>query len=144
MKSLCFFILALAFVCSMTSCHRKSCGQQALMDTFAKKNKALMDDDVTTLASIATKDISFTHSNGWVEDYRSFISGSQNKQLFYNAITLDSTYAFIHGQTGIIRGSGIFDIVYKNNALQVKLAFTETYFCEDHDWKLLSRHSSKL
>jgi hypothetical protein len=135
-------IIAILFVFS--SCTKQLCNKTQLVDTFKKKNTALIAQDTVFLGGLASVQLSFTHSNGWIEDYKSFISSGKSKDLFYNNITIDSTYTIISNQTGIIRGSGIFDILYKKNALKVNLCFTETYTCIDNEWKLLARHSSKL
>lgn len=128
----------------MTSCNRNICDKSDLASTFNNKNKALIAQDSVTLKTMALKNLSFTHSNGWIEDYKSFISSGESKNLFYNAITIDSVKTIITDKTGIIRGIGDFDVLYKNNPIKLKLSFTETYVCINKEWKLLARHSSKL
>lgn len=135
-------IITILFV--FTSCTKQLCNKTELVDTFKKKNTALITQDTAFLSGLASLQLSFTHSNGWIEDYKSFVSSGKSKDLFYNNIAIDSLSSIISNQTGIIRGSGVFDILYKKNALKIHLSFTETYICEDKEWKLLARHSSKL
>jgi hypothetical protein len=127
-----------------TSCNRNICSEAALLHAFEKKTNALVAQDSITLKNIAVKNLSFTHSNGWVEDYKSFTSSGESKSLFYNAINIDSVKTIISDKTGLVRGVGNFDIIYKNNTLKLKLSFTETYVCINNEWKLFARHSSKL
>lgn len=135
-------IVTILFV--FTSCTKQLCNKTQLVDTFKKKNTALIAQDTVYLSGLASLQLSFTHSNGWIEDYKSFVSSGKSKDLFYNNISIDSLNSIISNKTGIIRGRGIFDIQYKKNALKLNLSFTETYTCEDNEWKLLARHSSKL
>ena len=135
-------IITILFVFS--SCTKQLCNKTQLIDTFKKKNTALIAQDTAFLSGLASLQLSFTHSNGWIEDYKSFTSSGKSKDLFYNNIAIDSSHIIISNQTGIIRGSGVFDILYKKNALKINLSFTETYTCEDNEWKLLARHSSKI
>lgn len=120
------------------------CTEAILVKTFEKKNKALIAQDTFALSLLASTKLAFTHSNGWIEDYKSFTSGGAIKGLFYNDIRIDSLKSIKTGQTGLLLGTGTFDIWYKNNALILKLSFTETYTCDDNEWKILARHSSKL
>jgi Domain of unknown function (DUF4440) len=135
------YVTLLAFI--IYSCAPKMCSEAALLDTFNKKNAALVDDSTLTLKELALPQLSFVHSNGWKEDIHSFLSKSDVKQLKYNAIKIDSIQATVVDKTGLLSGLGTFDINYKNNDLKISLYFTETYVCKNGDWKLLARHSCK-
>lgn len=126
------------------SCTKQLCNKENLIDTFQKKNKSLITQDTFALSVLASKQLSFIHSNGWIEDYNSFTSSGASKSLIYNHINIDSIHAIIENKTGLITGVGTFDVIYKNNPIKLKLGFTETYVCIDNEWKLLARHSSKL
>lgn len=125
------------------SCAPKICTEATLIETFNKKNTAMVDENISALKDLALPQLSFVHSNGWKEDIHSFLSKSNVKQLKYKAIKIDSLKATIVDKTGLLSGLGTFDINYKNNELKIDLYFTETYVCKNDGWKLLARHSCR-
>lgn len=139
MKYIYATLLALFFF----SCAPKICSEATLIDTFNKKNAALVDDNTLILKDLALPQLSFVHSNGWKEDIHSFLLKSDVKQLKYKDIRIDSVQATIVDKTGLLSGLGTFDINYKKNDLKISLYFTETYVCKNNGWKLLARHSCK-
>lgn len=115
-----------------------------LEQRFLDKNKWLVTANRQELSGLILPELNYTHSNCWTELEEPFLLSPEEKGLFYNAITVDSAAYHVVEKTGLVRGNGTFDIIHKGKPLVIRLCFSETYVCQDGQWKLFARHAAKL
>ncbi len=136
-------LLFLFSIVTIISCTGKLCDKANLQQKFLSKNQALVDENTSALDRIAMPNLNYVHSNGWCENKASFLQSSQQKSLQYKSIVADSVNYIVEGNTGLVSGLGIFNILYKKSELNLNLFFSETYVCKNGEWKLLGRHACK-
>ena len=112
-------------------------------ETFDLKNKWLIDGHVDSLKQIIHEEAVYGHSNCWVETYEDLTS-VDTTTLDYIDVIVDDLEIFVVGQTGVIKGSGQFIGLYKQDTFDLNLCFVETYAFAKNKWKLVVRQSAKV
>ena len=116
-----------------------------LKNAMQQLDKALLQKDETVLKSVLHKDLSFGHSNGWIQTKADILNDFASGKLTYNKIennssaivTISKKYATVKTNTnaeGSVNGTA-FKLILHVMQFWIK---TET------GWQLIARQSAKL
>ncbi|MBK9109451.1 MAG: nuclear transport factor 2 family protein [Saprospiraceae bacterium] len=109
-----------------------------------KLHDALVSMDTIILHQVLDDQMTYGHSNGWIESKAELILNNFTRKMIYQSITEDSISIQITGTTAIAR----FNAVIKGNvgekSFHLKLHICQTWILRDDSWKLLARQAVKL
>jgi hypothetical protein len=117
----------------------------SLKEAMIKLDKALLEKNYSTLQSVLHKDVSYGHSNGWVENKTDISNDLKTGKLVYNKIensemkivSMGKKWATVRTNTeaaGSVNGT----------AFQLKLHVLQVWMNTKRGWQLLARQSTKL
>ncbi len=117
----------------------------SLKEAMSGLDKALLNKDEKALVQLLNADVSYGHSNGWVQNKNDIINDLKSGRLVYNKIenvsvmivAINSNWATVRTNTnaeGSINGS----------AFQLKLHVLQVWIKSKIGWQLLARQSTKL
>ena len=140
MKKLLFGSLVL-FLFNNTFAQIDSIG---LKNTMQQLDKALLQKDETVLKSVLHKDISFGHSNGWIQTKTDILNDFTSGKLTYNKfennssaiVTISKKYATVKTNTnaeGSVNGT----------AFKLTLHIMQFWIKTKKGWQLIARQSAK-
>jgi len=115
-----------------------------LKNTMQQLDKALLQKDETVLKSVLHKDLSFGHSNGWIQTRSDILNDFANGKLTYNKfenntsaiVTISKEYATVKTNTnaeGVVNGT-----VFK-----LTLHIMQFWVKTKKGWQLIARQSAK-
>ena len=116
-----------------------------LKNAMQQLDKALLQKDETVLKSVLHKDLSYGHSNGWIQSksdiLNDFISGKLTYGKIENnssaIIVINKKYATVKTNTnaeGLVNGS----------AFKLTLHIMQFWIKTKKGWQLITRQSTKL
>ena len=117
------------------------------MQLFSQTQKldSLMQNNDIKILELLEKDISFGHSNGWVQNFNDFKKDFISKKVHYSKIEqLEILDVKKFKKTFRIRRKIRVSGWYKNNAFGMNLSLLEIWIKNKSDWKLLSRQSIEI
>ena len=108
-------------------------------------DKALLEKDEVVLKSILHKEVSYGHSNGWIQSKDDIINDFKSGKLTYNSIENNSSaivkisekYATVKTHTnaeGVVNGT----------AFKLTLHIMQFWIKTKKGWQLIARQSAKL
>jgi len=126
-------------------------GSFAQVDSVGLKNamqqldKALLQKDETVLRSVLHKDVSYGHSNGWIQSKSDILNDFTSGKLTYDKIennssviiTISKKYATVKTNTnaeGVVNGT----------PFNLKLHIMQFWVKTKKGWQLIARQSAKL
>jgi hypothetical protein len=114
-----------------------------LMQT--KRLDSLMQNNDSNILNLFAKDVSFGHSNGWVQNFDDFKKDFNSKKVIYtniNQIEISEAkkYKNVYSIRRKIKVSGL----YKNQNFEMMLGLLEIWKKEKSVWKLWSRQSVEV
>jgi Domain of unknown function (DUF4440) len=115
-----------------------------LKNAMQQLDKALLQKDETVLKSVLHKDLSFGHSNGWIQTRADILNDFASGKLTYNKfennssaiITISKKYATVKTNTnaeGVVNGT----------AFNLKLHIMQFWIKTKKGWQLMARQSAK-
>lgn len=111
----------------------------------AKKLDSLMKNNDHSIVDLFSKDVTFGHSNGWIQNLDDFKKDFSSKKVVYREISQTdvseikkSKNTFSLRRTVKVRG------LYKNQDFEMKLAVLEIWIKMKSEWKLWSRQSVEI
>lgn len=108
-------------------------------------DKALLDKDSIALKNILHKDVTYGHSNGWIERKQEVINDLFNGKLTYTAIENGSKLQIeTTKKTGKVLLNMKVSVVVEGKEMDLKLQVMQVWVWEKGSWKLLGRQSVKL
>jgi len=116
-----------------------------LKNAMQQLDKALLQKDETVLKSVLHKDISFGHSNGWIQTKTDILNDFTSGKLTYNKfennssaiVSISKKYATVKTNTnaeGVVNGT-----VFK-----LTLHIMQFWIKTKKGWQLIARQSAKL
>lgn len=115
-----------------------------LKDAMQKLDKALLGKDNATLELVLHKDLSYGHSNGWVQSKVDVINDFKSGKLRYNKIENNSLSILnINKKWATVRTNTNAEGVVNNNAFKLTLHVMQVWIKTKKGWQLLARQSAK-
>ncbi|MBK6543747.1 MAG: nuclear transport factor 2 family protein [Saprospiraceae bacterium] len=121
-------------------------GQECIiLESLVKDfNNTLISRDAKQLDKLVHSDLTYGHSNGWVENKNEFLINNQSKYLIYEKIEMDSLQIHCFDKLAIVRFHALHDIILNGKIISLKLHVCQTWIKTKGKWKLLARQSTKL
>ena len=115
-----------------------------LKSAMHQLDKALLQKDEAVLRSVLHKDVSYGHSNGWIQNRSDILNDFTSGKLTYNKIennssgivTITKKYATVKTNTnaeGVVNGT----------AFNLKLHIMQFWIKTKKGWQLIARQSAK-
>lgn len=118
--------------------------EKAVLLQVKKLDSLMMKNDVQ-IVDLFCSDVSFGHSNGWIQNLDDFKKDFTSKKVSYKEITqLEISELKQFKNTVSIRRSVKVAGLYKNQDFEMKLALLEIWLKKKSAWKLWSRQSVEI
>lgn len=137
-------LLFFCFVLGFSQKYSKT--EKALLIQVSKLD-SLMQNNNSKILELFSDDISFGHSNGWVQNYADFKKDFESGKVKYESVKQTELKEFkIKNKYASIRRIIMVKGFYKNDEFEMKLSVLEFWIRQQGIWKLWSRQTvtSKL
>lgn len=136
------FLLLFTFVFGFSQTYSKN--EKALI-TQVSKLDSLMQNNDSKILELFSNDVSFGHSNGWVQNYEDFKTDFESGKVKYQSVNQTELKEFkIKNKFANIRRIIAVKGLYKNEIFEMKLSVLEFWIRQKGIWKLWSRQSATL
>ena len=117
----------------------------SLKDAMSKLDKALLNKDEKTLQLLLHKDVSYGHSNGWVQNKNDILADFKSGKLMYSKIE-NSTVIIVtqNKKSATVRTNTNAEGEIDHKAFQLKLHVLQVWMKTKKGWQLFARQSTKL
>ena len=116
-----------------------------LKKTMSSLDQALMNKDEKALTLLLHDDVSFGHSNGWVQTKNDIINDVSGGKLIYNKIENTAvTIVAINSDWATARTNTNAEGSVNGTAFQLKLHILQVWSKGKAGWQLIARQSTKL
>lgn len=142
MKSLFSFIFLVCFIFGFTQNYSKK--EKALLSQVSKLDSLMRNND-SKILELFSADVSFGHSNGWVQNYQDFKADFESGKVKYQSVNQSELKEFkIKNKFANVRRIIAVKGLYKNEIFAMKLSVLEFWIRKKGIWKLWSRQSVTL
>ena len=141
MKNLSFIFL---FFCIFGFSQSYSKQEKAVLSQ-AKKLDSLMQNNDDKIINLLCSDVSFGHSNGWIQNLDDFKKDFSSQKVVYKEIRQTEISELKQNKNSVsIRRTINVSGSYKNNDFTMRLALLEIWIKKKSVWKLWSRQSVEI
>ena len=107
---------------------------------------ALLRRDTVVLKKLLSNDLSYGHSNGWVQKKSDVIGDLYNGKIIYKKIDLSKRFEIvgIGKNTASVRMTAEIDLEMNGKPLEVKLSVLQVWVWKNKHWELFARQSVKI
>ncbi len=115
-----------------------------LKEAVVKLDKALIAKDTNVLKQLLHKDLSYGHSNGWVETKADVIKDLVNGKLTYHKINTKNITWTVTNTVATMRNSADINYELDGKPGELHLHVLQVWLKTNKGWQLLARQSTKL
>jgi hypothetical protein len=120
-------------------------GQQDLVDKLHRQKFEYMIAQKTDLLfELLDEDLTYIHSNGWIETKSEVIENINSGKLKYHSVEIQRADVRYIDQVAILTGEAIFTVSLDGQPLKLTLVYTEVYVQEGDNWRLTARHAARV
>jgi hypothetical protein len=137
----CLLSLVVLFIINDSFAQVDSVG---LKNVTQQLDKALLQKDENTLRSVLHKDISFGHSNGWIQSRNDILSDFKNGKLSYTKLENNSSSIVNIGKKyATVKTNTNAEGVVNGTAFKLTLHIMQFWIKTKKGWQLIARQSAK-
>ena len=115
-----------------------------LREAVAKLDRALLNKDTVTLKQLLHTDLTYGHSNGWIESKNDVIRDLYNGKLSYRAIKTTDQQWKAGKDWASVRSTAAVVYDLNGSAGEMKLHVLQVWIKTNKGWQLMARQSTKL
>ena len=116
-----------------------------LKNVMQQLDKALLEKNETVLKSVLHKDLSYGHSNGWIQSKSDILNDFTSGKLTYNKIENSSSVIIvITKEYATVKTNTNAEGVVNGTAFNLKLHIMQFWIKTKKGWQLIARQSAKL
>lgn len=142
MKSTLSFIFLVLFVFGFSQTYSKK--EKVLLIQVSKLD-SLMENNNSKILELFSDDVSFGHSNGWIQNKEDFKKDFESGKVKYQSVKQTELKEFkIKNKFANVRRIIAVKGLYKNETFEMKLSVLEFWIKQKGIWKLWSRQSVGL
>jgi len=134
--------ICLFFVSAITSAQVDSI---ALKEAMSNLDHALITKDEKALLQLLNNDVSYGHSNGWVQSKADIVNDLKSGKLVYTKLdNISVTIIAINKDWATARVNTNAEGIVNGNSFQFKLHILQVWLKTKTGWQLVARQSTKL
>jgi hypothetical protein len=115
-----------------------------LKDAMQQLDKALLQKDETVLKSVLHDDLSYGHSNGWIQSKNDILNDFTSGKLTYNKLENNSTAIInISKRYATVKTNTNAEGVVNGTAFKLTLYIMQFWIKTKKGWQLIARQSAK-
>jgi hypothetical protein len=116
-----------------------------IKDALQKLENALIQKDETVLRSLLHNNVSYGHSNGWVQNKADVLNDFKSGKLQYDKITSTAVSILDMGKNrATVKMNTEAEGKLNGNAFNIKMHVLQVWLKTKKGWQLYSRQSAKL
>jgi len=116
-----------------------------LKEVMQQLDKALLQKNEKVLQSVLHKDVSYGHSNGWIQSKGDILNDFKNGKLTYSKIeNNNSAIVNISKKYATVKANTNAEGVVNGTAFKLTLHIMQFWIKTKKDWQLIARQSAKL
>jgi Domain of unknown function (DUF4440) len=117
----------------------------SLKEAMSNLDKALINKDEKTLTQLLNADVSYGHSNGWVQTKTDIINDLKSGKLSYDKLeNISEGIVAINNNWATVRTTTNAEAKMNGNVIQLKLHILEVWLKTKNGWQLIARQGVKL
>ena len=117
----------------------------SLKEAMQKLDKGLIQKDEPVLKSLLHENVSYGHSNGWVQDKNDVLNDFKSGKLVYTLIESSSvTILDIAESRATVKMNSNAEGFLNGNAFNLKMHVMQVWIKTKNSWQLYARQSAKI
>jgi ketosteroid isomerase-like protein len=118
--------------------------KQNVLAAHEQRRSATLNGDASTVASIMTDDLTFTHANAVVESKEQFVEALETRRLQYRTLNDEDLQVRVTGNTGVVSGTVHIVVDAAGTEYDLRVLFTELWVKEGDTWKMMLWHATEV
>ena len=136
-------ILLLFFISNEVSAFSRS-PAKSIDSVVVAFDRALLAKDTVSLNRLLDDDMTYGHSNGWIETKRDVINDLYNGKLTYKQIQTTSKEIKVNRKLAVVRMNADVDVTVSGTPVRVKLSILQVWKWKHRHYVLVARQSVKI
>jgi len=124
--------------------HAATTDDEAVANKVEAFRLAQIAADPKALGALCSDDLSYSHSNGFLEDKAAFVSNATDGKTVFQSITYKDPTIKIVGPAAIVRFHWMAEMTTDGKKMANSLHILMNWLKQGDEWKLLSRSATKL
>jgi hypothetical protein len=117
----------------------------SLKKAMSDLDKALVNDDEKVLTQLLNDNVSYGHSNGWVQTKNDIINDLKSGKLVYHKLeNISEGVVTINNSWATVRTNTNAEAKMNGNVVQLKLHILQVWLKTKSGWQLIARQGVKL
>ena len=140
------FLLAVAVLAHLGACRTANLRDPAdrVREIDQSRFRAMVADDLKTLAAVLADDLVYIHSDGDVDSKEEFLQRLRSGSLRYRSIEPTDVRLRTYGNTAVVTGRAKMAVTRGGSDRDFEIRYTAVYRARSNHWQLVSWQSTRI
>lgn len=106
--------------------------------------RAMIQVDTTSLDSILAEDLTYTHTNGWVQSKKDLMSSLESKELNYKSAITNDVVVRTYGICAVVTGTALMKVESQEQEYNLRIRFIDVYVKKGGNWQMVAWQSTRI
>ncbi len=137
-------VLGQLLVCCQLSGQDRSSTTNQILLLEQERFKAMIEVDTTSLDTILSDDLTYTHTSGWTQSKAELMVSLTSGQLNYQSAITSEVVVRVYGKTAVVTGKSHMKVESGGQEYDLLIRFIDVYVKSNGDWQMVAWQSTKL
>ena len=142
MKTLIFSMILLTAFSAMTLAQGKV--EQTILRMEQDWENALVKSDVAALGTIYSDDLNYTHSNGSVDNKKSYIDKIKSGGTKYESMKREDIKVRVYGNTALVTCHWMVNVTADGKKISTDARYLHVYVKKGSVWQMVSHQATRI
>ena len=115
-----------------------------ILELEGKRFQAMIEVDTVILDSILADELTYTHTNGWLQTKEELMSTLESGELNYTSAITNDVVVRTYETSAIVTGTASMKVESQEKEYNLRISFIDVYVKKNGYWQMVAWQSTRI
>ena len=115
-----------------------------ILELEGKRCQAMIEVDTVILDSILADELTYTHTNGWLQTKEELMSTLESGELNYTSAITNDVVVRTYETSAVVTGTASMKVESQEKEYSLRISFIDVYVKKNGSWQMVAWQSTRI
>ena len=115
-----------------------------ILELEGKRFQAMIEVDTVILDSILADELTYTHTNGWLQTKEELMSTLESGELNYTSAITNDVVVRTYETSAVVTGTALMKVESQEKEYNLRISFIDVYVKKNGSWQMVAWQSTRI
>ena len=118
--------------------------EKQIKELEKERFRAMIKVDIASLDRILADDLTYTHTNGWLQTKEELMSSLKSNELNYKSAITNDVVVRTYGTSAVVTGTALMKVESQEQEYNLRIRFIDVYVKKGGNWQMVAWQSTRI